>query len=180
MIKTGNSPLNLLALPALQRKIVVHLSREGPADAETLAAGLGTDLGEIRRTLDEMALLGTVQLSASGIAEVRLGRTRRRTLPARLWPALLANNRLYSTQEIATLTTAVPILQFARAKLSEFADHGPNHVLRVKSFATQLGYVVGLTRTEQHLLRAACLFHDVGNVIVDGNTKKDDAVHHQP
>ena len=94
-----------------------------------------------------MAVTGTVQLSANGIADARLGRTRRRTLPARLWPALLATNRLYSAQEIATLTTAVPILQFARAKLSEFADHGPNHVLRVKSFATQLGYVVGLSQS---------------------------------
>ncbi|HUS94088.1 MAG TPA: HD domain-containing protein [Patescibacteria group bacterium] len=165
MNKAANRPINLLALPAIQRKIVVYLSREGPADAEALAAAFGLDRDEIRITLDKMAENGTVQLSISGVADARLGRTRRRTLPARLWPALLANSRLYSTQEIATLTTAVPILQFARAKLSEFADHGPNHVLRVKSFATQLGYVVGLSRTEQHLLRAASLFHDVGNVI---------------
>ena len=165
MNKSSNSLINLLALPSLQRKIVVHLSREGPADADTLAAALAVDPDEIRQTLDEMAATGTVQFSANGIADARLGRTRRRTLPARLWPALLATNRLYSVQEIATLTTAVPILQFARAKLSEFADHGPNHVLRVKSFATQLGYVVGLNQSEQHLLRAASLFHDVGNVI---------------
>ena len=165
MNKTVNNLLNLLALPPLQRKIVVHLSREGPADAPTLAAVLGMDPAEIGQTLNEMAAAGTIQLSANGTAAPILGRTRRRTLPARLWPALLATNRLYSTQEIATLTTALPILQFARAKMSEFADHGPNHVLRVKSFATQLGYVVGLSLTEQHLLRAASLFHDVGNVI---------------
>lgn len=165
MKKAANSPINLLALPSLQRKVIVHLTREGPTDTNTLAAELGKDPPEIRLTLDELAAKGTVQISADGIADARLGRTRRRTLPARLWPALLATNRLYSTQEIATLTTAVPILQFARAKMSEFADHGPNHVLRVKSFATQLGYVVSLSQTEQHLLRAACLFHDVGNVI---------------
>jgi hypothetical protein len=44
-------------------------------------------------------------------------------------------------------------------------DHGPGHALRVKSFATQLSYVVGFTPTERHLLRAAALFHDVGNVV---------------
>ena len=44
-------------------------------------------------------------------------------------------------------------------------DHGPGHGLRVKSFTTQLGYIMGLTSTERHLLRAAALFHDVGNVV---------------
>lgn len=165
MNKPVKSPLNLLTLPSLQRKIVVHCTREGPSDSDSLAAALGLDPDEIQQALDEMAASGIVRLSENGTAEARLGRTRRRTLPPRLWPALLATSRLYSAQEIATLTTAVPILQFARAKLSEFADHGPNHVLRVKSFATQLGYVVGLNQTEQHLLRAASLFHDVGNVI---------------
>jgi hypothetical protein len=49
--------------------------------------------------------------------------------------------------------------------LSEFNDHGPGHGLRVKSFATQLGYVLDLTPAEQHLLRAGALFHDIGNVV---------------
>ncbi len=165
MNSAAKRPLNLLALSALQRKVIIHLSREGPANDKALAQALGKDLAEIRIILEEMADNGTVLLSAQGIAEANLGRTRRRTLPARLWPALLASSRLYSTQEIATLNTAVPILQFARAKLSEFADHGPSHVLRVKSFATQLGHITGLSQIEQHLLRSASLFHDVGNVV---------------
>ena len=165
-MNTANaSPLNLLALPPLQRKIMVHLAREGSADATHLAAALNEDPVTIEQQLAELAAKGSIQLSADGLAGANLGRTRRRTLPARLWPALLASSRLYTTQEIATLNTAVPILQFARAKMSEFADHGPGHVLRVKSFATQLASVVDLSRSEQHLLRAACLFHDVGNVI---------------
>jgi hypothetical protein len=57
------------------------------------------------------------------------------------------------------------MLQFARAKLSEFTDHGPGHALRVKSFATQLSYLEGLSSTERHLLRAGALFHDIGNVV---------------
>jgi len=165
MNNANSSPLNLLSLPPLQRKIIVHLAREGSVDAAHLAKALNEDPVQIEQLLIELADKGNIQLSASGLASARLGRTRRRTLPARLWPALLASSRLYSTQEIATLNTAVPILQFARAKMSEFADHGPGHVLRVKSFATQLASVVDLSRTEQHLLRAACLFHDVGNVI---------------
>ncbi len=157
--------LNLLALPSLQREIVVHLTREGPSDAETLAQALDHDLIEIQNALAALAKRGGIRFLTNGLVDVSLGRTRRLSLPARLWPALLATSRLYSAQEIAALRTAVPILQFARAKLSEFADHGPNHVLRVKSFATQLGYILGLTPTEQHLLRAGALFHDVGNVV---------------
>jgi len=165
MSNSTHSSLDLLTLPPLQRKIMVHLAREGPADAGSLAAALNSDRAEIERCLDELVARGSVQLSAEGIADAKLGRTRRRTLPPRLWPALLASSRLYSTQEIATLNTALPILQFARAKMSEFADHGPDHSLRVKSFVTQFGYVANLSETEQHLLRAASLFHDVGNVL---------------
>jgi hypothetical protein len=130
-----------------------------------LAIALGQDPPHIEQTLVTLAQQGLINLLADGQAEVELGRTRRRTLPARLWPALHATHRLYSTQEIATLRTVTPILQFARAKLGEFADHGPGHALRVKSFATQLGYLLGLTLPEQHLLRAAALFHDIGNIV---------------
>jgi hypothetical protein len=157
--------LNLLVLPPLQKSIVVHLTRKGPTDIQILGRALDHDQTEIEEALAVLVKQGHIQISANGQADMSLGRTRRRTLPARLWPALLANSRLYSTQEIATLRTVIPILQFARAKMSEFADHGLNHALRVKSFATQLGYILNLTETEQHLLRAAALFHDVGNVV---------------
>jgi hypothetical protein len=63
------------------------------------------------------------------------------------------------------LRTAVPMLQFARARLSEFTDHGPGHAFRVKALATQLGCILDLTSEEHHLLRAGALFHDVGNVV---------------
>src|SRR5262245_45068401 len=125
MTPTRRGPLDLLALTSLQRRVIVHLTREGPADASTLAQALSQDPAELRQTLAELAKMGSIHLSGDGQAEINLGRTRRRSLPARLWPALLATNRLYSIQEIAILRTAVPILQFARAKMGEFADHGP-------------------------------------------------------
>lgn len=171
MSDARNKPVNLLGLPPLQRRILIYLSREGPANDADLAETLDHNLAEVKQALAALTEQGHLRLTGDGRAEPSLGRTRRRALPARLWPALLAGNRLYSIQEIATLRTALPILQFARAKMSEFADHGPGHVLRVKSFATQLGYVLGLTLTEQHLLRAAAVFHDVGNMI-------DRASHH--
>ena len=83
MNKPAHRPLNLLALSPLQRKIIVHLAREGPADAAILAAALGEDPVKIQQNLDELALSGSVQLNSSGVAGPRLGRTRRRTLPAR-------------------------------------------------------------------------------------------------
>jgi hypothetical protein len=165
MSDTTLSPFDLLDLPRLQREIVIYLSREGPTDADTLAQALGRDPSEVHDALSALVEKGHVCLSADGQAKVVFGRTRRRTLPAQLWPALLAPSRLYSKQEIATLRTAVPILQFARAKIGEMVDHGPGHGLRVKSFTTQLGYLLGLTPVERHLLRAAALFHDVGNVV---------------
>ena len=129
MTDTRSNPLNLLALPPLQRRIIVHLTREGPAKATALAEALGQNLAEVEQALTALTQQGRLWLAADGQAEPSLGRTRRRTLPARLWPALLAANRLYSIQEVATLRTALPILQFARAKLSEFADHGPGGVV---------------------------------------------------
>jgi hypothetical protein len=103
---------------------------------------------------------------ADGQADAVLGRVESRTtLPAQFWNALLTTGRLYSEKDIAILRTAVPILQFARARLSEFSDHGPNHAFRVKAFASQVGHVLGLSQTEHMLLRAGVLFHDVGNAV---------------
>ena len=164
-MKTVSPAFNLLELPPLDRKIVVYLARNGDASLATLAQALAVTPTTIQTALDSLIEQGRVRLIGDGQVKVVLGRTRQRTLPARLWPALQAASRIYSTQEIVTLRTVVPILQFARAKLGEFTDHGPGHVLRVKLFATQLGHVMGLTPTEQHLLRAAALFHDVGNVV---------------
>ncbi|MFN8458238.1 MAG: HD domain-containing protein [Anaerolineae bacterium] len=155
----------LLTLPLLQRQIALYLTRHGPTAPDKLIQVIADDPVELHHALTTLLEKGWINLSATGEAVLNLGHTRRHNLPARLWPALFASTRLYSTQEIATLRTVVPILQFARAKLGEFTDHGPGHALRVKSFATQLGYILGLTTAEQHLLRAAALFHDVGNII---------------
>jgi hypothetical protein len=164
-MKAASSALNLLALPPLAQKIVLYLMRNEAVDRATLAKALTVEPVAVQAAIADLAEGGHVRLSASGEIELLLGRTRRRTLPPRLRPALGAANRLYSEQEIVTLRTVVPILQFARAKLGEFTDHGPGHALRVKQFATQLGCIFGLRPREQQLLRIAALFHDVGNVI---------------
>lgn len=158
-------PLHLFKLSPLQRRLVVHLTRTGPAAAQALAQSLGHGLAEIEEVVLGLVEQGSLRLRPDGLVEAVWGPTRRRTLPPRLALALSASGRLFSAQEIAILRTVTPILHFARARLSEFADHGPNHALRVKAFAIQLGYLLGLTPTEQHLLRAAALFHDVGNVV---------------
>lgn len=158
--------LDLLDLPDLQRKLVLYLVRNGPTEGTALAQVNGLEPGQVDRALEVLAETGYVRRLADGRIDAVAGRARRRaTLPARLWHTLLATDRCYSEQDVATLRTAIPILQLARARLAEFADHGSGHALRVKSFAVQLGYVVGLGELEQGLLRAAALFHDVGNIM---------------
>lgn len=94
MTDADHSPLDLLDLPDLQREIVLYLTRSGLADADTLAQASGRDLAEVQNALAEE---GRVRLSAGGQADVALGRVKSRTtLPARLWHALLAMDRLYS------------------------------------------------------------------------------------
>lgn len=163
------SILDLVDLPAFERQVWLVLSRRGPAGVETLAQQLDCDPKDVEKALETLKRKGRVLSLTDGRWDVALGHIgRHTTLPARLWPALLATDRVYSEQEIATLRTAIPMLQFARAKLSEFTDHGPSHGLRVKSFATQLSYLLDLTDAERHLLRAGALFHDIGNVVDRG------------
>jgi hypothetical protein len=158
--------LDVFDLPDLHSEILLYLARNGPADAEAVAHAIGEQLAPVHNALVTLSEEGRVRLSGDGQADVVLGRVKSRTtLPAQLWNALQATDRTYSEQDIATLRAAIPILQLARARLIEFADHGPGHALRVKSFASQLGYLVGLTRAEHGLLRAAALFHDVGNIV---------------
>ena len=160
------SPLDLFALPDLQRDLLVYLVRHGPAEIGELAAAAGVESSLIDVPLGDLVSKGRVRLLPGGWAEAITGRVHgRKTLPAQLWHALQTSDRLYTEQDIATLRTAIPILQFARARMVEFADHGPGHALRVKSYASQLGHVMGLNPTEQGLLRAAALFHDVGNAV---------------
>lgn len=159
------SPAGLLDLSDLKRKIVTHLLKSERTDADALARAINVVRVDVQSALDELVAQGTVLVSNDGHYQVSLGRSRHRTLPAKLWHALLTTERCYSAQEIAVLNTAIPFLQFTRAKLGQFADHGCGHALRVKAFATQLGYLLGLTQTERHLLRTATLFHDVGNAV---------------
>lgn len=157
------SLLNVFDLPPEQREVLLHLTRKGPATPPALAALLGLDESIVLAAIEALIKVNKVRMTVQGQAEIILGQTRRRALPAQLLPVLLATDRLYTAQEIAALRTAVPMLQFARARMGEFADHGPGHALRVKSFATQLSYLLGCSTAERHLLRAAALFHDVGN-----------------
>ena len=160
------SLLDLFNFPDLQREILLCLARYGPADAAALTQSTGLDPAEIQQALAVLLEEGRVRPLVNGQVEAVIGRARGRvTLPAQLWHALLTTDRLYSEQDIATLRTAIPILQLARARLVSFADHGPGHVLRVKSFAGQLGCILGLSEFEHGLLRAAALFHDVGNIV---------------
>ncbi|MFN8444097.1 MAG: HD domain-containing protein [Caldilineaceae bacterium] len=159
--------LNLLALPPTQRQLLLYLMRNGATEGALLPQALRLDAAEVEKALTALKAQGAIE-EHDGHLQIQLGRTRPRRLPARLWPALQSANRPYTTQEIVALRTVVPILQFARARMGEFTDHGPGHVLRVKSFATQLGYAMGLTEHEHRLLRAAAFFHDVGNVIDRG------------
>ena len=160
------SLLDLLNSPDLQRELLLCLARHGPADAATLTQSTGLDPTQVQEALAVLFEEGRVRPLVNGQIEAVIGRAKgRKTLPAQLWHALQTSDRLYTEQDIATLRTAIPILQFARARMVEFADHGPGHALRVKSYASQLGHVMGLNPTEQGLLRAAALFHDVGNAV---------------
>jgi hypothetical protein len=158
--------LDLLDLPDAQRELLLWLARHGPTDSSTLIQSTGLDPDGAQQALAVLLDQGHVQRLADGRIEAIAGRVRsRRTLPADLWHALLATDRHYSERDTATLRTAIPILQLGRARLAEFNDHGPGHALRVKSFAAQLGCLVGLNEIEQGLLRAAALFHDVGIIV---------------
>lgn len=56
MTNFNSGALDLLALPLLQRKIVVHLTRYGAADATTLAQVLEHDLAEIKAAVSHQPL----------------------------------------------------------------------------------------------------------------------------
>jgi hypothetical protein len=160
------SVMDLLDLPPIEQEVWRALFRIGPATTEALGKELKRELSQIENSLAALERKARICLTSDGRWQVMMGHIGpHTTLPASVWPALLGTDRIYSEQEIVTLRTAVPILQFARAKLSEFVDHGPNHALRVKTFATQLSYILGLTDVERHLLRVAALFHDIGNVV---------------
>ncbi|MBN1953678.1 MAG: HD domain-containing protein [Anaerolineae bacterium] len=166
MSKSHFTVFDLLDVSQSERQIILYLSRTGSADSQSLAGALDMQPAEVEEALGKLLRQERIRQTSDGRYEMPLGiGRRRRTLPARLWPALLTTDRLYAEQEIATLRTAIPLLQFARARLSEFTDHGPGHALRVKSFATQISYILNLTQTERHLLRAGALFHDIGNVV---------------
>ncbi len=157
---------DLFYLSGAERDIVLYLTRKGPSTLSTLARRTGLPGSEIRQKLTLLEKMGRVRALPEGKYEAALGRVESRTeLPVHLWAALCASGRLYSERDIITLRTAIPILQFARSRLVEYADHGPNHALRVKSHASQLAQVMDLSELEQEILRAGCLFHDAGNAV---------------
>lgn len=164
--QTTFSVLDVLDLAPAEREVFFEIARSGPQTLDALAQSAARPHGEVTRALETLVSKNRLRRLPDGRYDVVMGKTKTHTtLPAQLWPALLAPQRLYSEQEIAILKIAIPMLEFVRATLSSFADHGPHHALRVKTFATQLGYVMGLTDTERRLLRVGALFHDIGNVI---------------
>lgn len=163
---TTFSVLDVLDLAPTERALFLEIARNGPLSLDALAQATAYASAEIILALENLLAKKRIRRLPDAHYDVVMGKTKTHTtLPAQLWPALLAPQRLYSEQEIAILKIAIPMLQFVRATLSTFADHGPHHALRVKTFATQLGYVMGLTDTERRLLRVGALFHDIGNVI---------------
>lgn len=166
MAEANFSILDLLDLPPLEREVFLYLTHNGSAEARLLAGEIGCTEDEIQQTLNSLVRRHRVQLTADGQAEPLLGRViRRTTLPADIWPAFLTADRLFTDQDIATLRTAIPMLQFARLRMSLFADHGPAHALRVRLIASQLGCLLGLSASEHHFLNTAALFHDIGNIV---------------
>lgn len=163
---TTFSVLDVLDLGPAERSVFLQIARGGPQTLDRLVRETALGRDEISNALENLISKNRLRRLPDGRCDVVMGKTKTHTtLPAQLWPALLAPQRLYSEQEIAILKIAIPMLEFVRATLSSFADHGPHHALRVKTFATQLGYVMGLTDTERRLLRVGALFHDIGNVI---------------
>jgi hypothetical protein len=159
------SVADLLELSSLEIEIVRHLINHGPDQLANVVDAVGGSEDEIRKTVAELTTKRYVRIRADGSVDATLGWSRQRTLPNVMWPALLAGERRYSAQEVMVLKTAIPMLQFARARLNEFADHGPQHAMRVRAFATQLGYLLDLSSLEHHLLGAGAWFHDVGNAV---------------
>lgn len=159
------SVLDLLDLPERERRIMAHVTRHDPVTVGAIAGATGYDMAEVAAAVTLLAGQGRLHLWPDQVVTAQLGRIRPRTTLAEGLQALSGSWRLYSEQEIATLRTAIPMLQFARARLAVFNDHGPNHARRVGSFAGALGYALGLTQQEHHLLRAGAFFHDIGNVV---------------
>lgn len=166
MVEADFSVLDLLDLPKLEREVFLYLARNGSAEGRLLGEELGYSDDVIQQALTNLVSKHRIRFTSDGLAEPILGRViRRTTLPADIWPAFLTADRLFTEQDIATLRTAIPMLQFARARMSTFADHGPPHALRVRLIALQLGYLLGLNASEHHFLSTAALFHDIGNIV---------------
>ena len=92
MSSTRSDLLNLLALPPLERRVIVYLTREGPSDCQSLAQALDLAPAEVQEALDSLVKRGGISIAEDGLAQVTLGKTRRRTLPARLWPCQSFNS----------------------------------------------------------------------------------------
>lgn len=166
MTQSPFSILDVIDLAPNERALFLEIARNGPQTVDALANSTHHALDETKTALENLVAKNRLRRLPDERYDVVMGKTKTHTtLPPQLWPALLAPQRLYTEQEIAILKVAIPMLEFVRASLSTFADHGPHHALRVKTTATQLGYVMGLTDTERRMLRVGALFHDIGNVI---------------
>ena len=130
-----------------ERDIVLHMARNGPSTLSVLAQSTGLQRSDIRQKLTLLEKKDRIQALPEGKYEAALGRVGSRTeLPVHLRRVLCASGRLYSERDSITLRAAIPILQFSRSRLVEYAAQGPHHTLRSKSFAKPVGSGDGFYR----------------------------------
>jgi len=159
------STFSLLDIPSREREIFLYLSRNGPCDAASIAAAFGRDISDIQSILAALKQRERIRQD-NGKYEICPRPGYSTYVIARLSVFRILNtDRLYSEQEIAALRTAVPMLQFGRARLSQFTDHGPGHAFRVKAFATQLGCILDITARNVIYCEPVQCYHDIGNVV---------------
>jgi predicted transcriptional regulator len=67
---TGFSVFDLLDAPSLDAEILVHLTRHGPTDTDTLVRAIGCAQAEVEKALAALVEQGRVRIKADGRAEI--------------------------------------------------------------------------------------------------------------
>ncbi len=74
MTDASFSVLDLLDLPPLERELFLHLARNGPNDAQGLAAATGHDEAAVREALLALSKRRRLELQADGQFGVVMGK----------------------------------------------------------------------------------------------------------
>ena len=160
------SPLNLLTLPPLQRKIMVHLAREGSADASHLAEALNEDPLKIEQELHGAGSQGqhTAFCRRSGQRQSRPYPPPHLTGPS-LARAAGQQPPLFDPRNCHfQYGRAHPAVRQGQDERVCRSWTRPRFAREIFRDPVSLAWSTSAA-AEQHLLRAACLFHDVGNVV---------------